>query len=29
MKVLEYEHVEINNISCKFSKMAARMAAEN
>ena len=29
MKVVAYECVKINNISCKFSKMAAKMAAEN
>ena len=29
VKVLEYEYVEINNISCIFFKMAAKMAAEN
>ena len=29
MKVVEYEYVEINNISCIFFKMAAKMAAEN
>ena len=29
MKVAEYEYVGINNISCIFSKMAAKMAAEN
>ena len=29
MEVVEYEYVEINNISCIFSKMAAKMAAEN
>ena len=29
MKVVEYEYVKINNISCIFSKMAAKMAAEN
>ena len=29
VKVVEYEYVEINNISCIFSKMAAKMAAEN
>ena len=27
--VVEYEYVKINNISCIFSKMAAKMAAEN
>ena len=29
MKVIEYEYVGINNIRCIFSKMAAKMAAEN
>ena len=29
VKVVEYEYVKINNISCIFSKMAAKMAAEN
>ena len=29
MKVVECEYVEINNISCIFAKMAAKMAAEN
>ena len=29
MKVDEYEYVGINNISCIFSKMAVKMAAEN
>ena len=29
MKVVEYEYVEINNISCIFSKMTAKMAAKN
>ena len=29
IKIVEYEYVEINNISCIFSKMAAKMAAEN
>ena len=29
MKVVAYEYVGINNISCIFSKMAAKMAAEN
>ena len=29
MKVVEYEYVKINNISYIFSKMAAKMAAEN
>ena len=29
MKVVEHEYVKINNISCIFSKMAAKMAAEN
>ena len=29
MKVVEYEYVGINNISCIFSKMAAKMAVEN
>ena len=28
MKVVAYEYVEINNISCIFSKMAAKMAAK-
>ena len=28
MMVEEYEYVEINNISCMFSKMAAKMAAK-
>ena len=28
MKVIEYEYVGINNISCTFPKMAAKMAAE-
>ena len=27
--VVKYEYVKINNISCIFSKMAAKMAAEN
>ena len=29
MKVVDYEYVEINNISCIFSDMAAKMAAKN
>ena len=29
MMVEEYEYVEINNISCISSKMAAKMVAEN
>ena len=29
MKVVEYEYVGINSISCIFSKMAAKMTAEN
>ena len=29
VKIVEYEYVEINNISCIFSKMAAKMAAES
>ena len=29
MKVVEYEYVGINNISCIFFKMAAKMAAKN
>ena len=28
VKVVEYEYVKINNISCIFTKMAAKMAAE-
>ena len=29
VKVVEYGYVKINNISCIFSKMAAKMATEN
>ena len=29
VKVVEYDYVGINNISCIFSKMAAKMAAKN